>query len=210
MLEVSSFSKSYNGHPVLNIPHLVIKSGVSWFQGVNGSGKSTFLKALCGIVPFEGKIGFQNGPDLKKSPVEYRKLINYAFAEPRFPEFVSGKEILEYYRSTYSWSKENLEELVLLFGIHSFYGSAISTYSSGMLKKISLISAFIGSPSVLALDEPFTTIDTQTQELLLKLLNESINRGQSVLIASHHDWPQNLLNLDHHFKVENQTIHASA
>ncbi len=208
MLEVSSFIKTYKGYTVLDVPELHIPAGVSWFQGINGSGKSTFFKSISGIIPFEGEVFLDQSLSLKKSPLEFRRQINYSFAEPRYPEFVSGKEILDYYRSVYEWPQERLEELIDLFGVRSFYGSRIGTYSSGMLKKISLISVFAGTPRILALDEPFTTIDTATQEILLERLRECLAQGQSIFIASHHDWPQYLLATDHHFKVENRGIYA--
>lgn len=210
MLEVSSFSKEYNGHTILNVPQLSVPAGVSWFQGVNGSGKSTFFKAISGIIPFDGEVSFTDGLSLKKSPVDFRRRINYSFAEPRYPEFVSGKEILEYHLKTYRGSRRDLDRLLELFGVTAYYHTKIATYSSGMLKKISLIAAFIGSPEILALDEPFTTIDIKTQEILLSVLSECHHKGQSILVASHHDWSHDLLKIDHHFKVENQTIHVAS
>lgn len=209
MLRISSFSKEFNGYNVLNIPELLIPHGVSWFQGINGSGKSTFFKAISGIIPFEGEVAFSDGLNLKESPIAFRKRINYCFAEPQYPSFVSGKEILAYYQSTYNESQSRLDELVRTFAVSEFYEKPIGSYSSGMLKKISLISGFIGTPDILALDEPFTTIDTETQEILLHLLLKRIEAGKSVLIASHHHWNSKLLPIQNHFKVENRTIYAA-
>jgi ABC-2 type transport system ATP-binding protein len=206
MLQIKNFLKEYQNHLILDIPNLEIPRGVSWFQGVNGSGKSTFFKAISGIIPFDGDVVYDERLNLKKEPVEFRRNINYSFAEPRFPDYLSGKDILDYYQNIYKTEELEIIEWVQLFGVDEYYKTAISTYSSGMLKKISLIAALIGDAQVLALDEPLTTIDKGSQEKLLSLLAEKVKKGVNILIASHHDLPESELKVDHHFLVENQTI----
>lgn len=206
MLQIKNFLKEYQNHLILDIPNLEIPRGVSWFQGVNGSGKSTFFKAISGIIPFDGEVVYNDRLNFKKEPVEFRRNINYSFAEPRFPDYLSGKDILDYYQNIYKTGELEIMEWVQLFGVHEYYKTAISTYSSGMLKKISLIAALIGNAQVLALDEPLTTIDRGSQEKLLSLLAEKVKKGVNIIIASHHDLPESELKVDHHFLVENQTI----
>ena len=206
MLQIKNFLKEYQNHLILDIPNLEIPRGVSWFQGVNGSGKSTFFKAISGIIPFDGEVVYNDRLNFKKEPVEFRRNINYSFAEPRFPDYLSGKDILDYYQNIYKTDELEIMEWVQLFGVHEYYKTAISTYSSGMLKKISLIAALIGNAQVLALDEPLTTIDRGSQEKLLSLLAEKVKKGVNIIIASHHDLPESELKVDHHFLVENQTI----
>jgi ABC-2 type transport system ATP-binding protein len=206
MLQIKNFLKEYQNHLILDIPNLEIPRGVSWFQGVNGSGKSTLFKAISGIIPFDGDVVYDERLNLKKEPVEFRRNINYSFAEPRFPDYLSGKDILDYYQNIYKTEELEIIEWVQLFGVDEYYKTAISTYSSGMLKKISLIAALIGDAQVLALDEPLTTIDKGSQEKLLSLLAEKVKKGVNILIASHHDLPESELKVDHHFLVENQTI----
>lgn len=206
MLIIKNFRKEYQGHLILDIPFLHIPPGVSWFQGMNGSGKSTFFKAISGIIPFDGEVVFDKKIDLQKEPIAFRKIINYSFAEPRFPDYLSGKEIIDYYQIIYKTDKGETEELIEVFGVASFYKTPISTYSSGMLKKISLIAALIGQAKILALDEPLTTIDKESQEKLLAILAKKVSQGVNILIASHHELPKSSLIVNHHFKVENQTI----
>jgi ABC-2 type transport system ATP-binding protein len=70
-------------------------------------------------------------------------------------------------------------------GIGAFSKNPLSSYSTGMLKKAGLILAFLGNPSLIILDEPFTTIDVATQEHLRKLILSSVAEGKSFLITSH-------------------------
>ncbi|WP_341225262.1 ABC transporter ATP-binding protein [uncultured Arcticibacterium sp.] len=206
MLQIKNFRKEYQGHLILDIPFLHIPAGVTWFQGVNGSGKSTFFKAISGIIPFDGEVVFDEKLDLQKDPIAFRKIINYSFAEPRFPDYLSGKEIIDYYKSIYKTDKGEIEELIEVFGVASFYKTPISTYSSGMLKKVSLIAALIGQAKILALDEPLTTIDKESQEKLLAILAKKVGQGINILIASHHNLPESDLMVEYRFMVENQTI----
>jgi ABC-2 type transport system ATP-binding protein len=173
---------------------------------VNGSVKSTFFKAISGIIPFDGEVVFDNKLNLKKEPVEFRRIINYSFAEPRFPDYLSGKDILDYYLNIYKIQHHEIKTWIELFGVEAYYKTPISTYSSGMLKKISLIAALIGDAKILALDEPLTTIDKASQEKLLGLLAQKVKEGVNILIASHHNLPESDLKIDNHFLVENETI----
>lgn len=205
MIEVVNFQKKYGEHVVLEIPKLEIPKGLSWFKGANGSGKSTFLKALSGILPFEGNIYFtEENVDIKKEPLFFRKHINYSFAEPKYPGYLTGLEILDFHKKTKG--AEFQQELMELFQVSSFYKANTETYSSGMLKKISLIAS-LGSPcKILALDEPFTTIDQESQGLLEKIIRQKLEQGVSVFLASHHT-PRGLEGqIGSVFMVENQTI----
>ena len=202
MLKVFSFQKRYQDHLILTINQLTIPNGVSWFEGVNGSGKSTFFKAVAGVIPFEGEVSF-NGINLNQKPVDYRRKVNYSYAEPRYPTFLSGKEILDFHQKVYQSDGSEVKELMEFFKVKEFYKTLIGSYSSGMLKKISLISALIGKPDLLLLDEPLTTIDLASQNLLLEFLAD---QKCSILIASHHALPSGPLKIDHHYLVENRTI----
>ncbi|WP_304237548.1 ATP-binding cassette domain-containing protein [Jiulongibacter sediminis] len=202
MLEVSSFQKSYHEHLILDVSQLTIPKGVSWFEGVNGSGKSTFFKAVAGIIPFEGEIALK-GLSLKQNVVEFRRKVNYSYAEPRYPAFLSGKEIIDYHQKVYQSDGSEVKILIESFGVEKYYETPIGNYSSGMLKKISLISALIGKPDLLLLDEPLTTIDAASQNHLLAFLAE---QECSILIASHHALPAGPLKVSHHFLVDNMTI----
>src|SRR4051812_35481785 len=99
MLQFTGFQKAYGSFTVLRIDTLFIKPGIFWIKGVNGSGKSTLLKAIAGIISFDGDIVLDQNISLKKQPIAYRRLVNFAEAEPIFPEFLTGMEMIKLFIS---------------------------------------------------------------------------------------------------------------
>lgn len=97
MLEISRLKKQYGATVILSVPLLSFDNGVYWIKGGNGSGKTTLLKMIAGLLPFEGSIRL-NEFDLKKNPVEYRSYVNYAEAEPLFPSFITGEDLIRLFQ----------------------------------------------------------------------------------------------------------------
>lgn len=203
---VHNFHKSYNNHPVLDIPVLDIPSGVHWFEGANGSGKSTFFRTIAGIIPFDGKMNLCNIRNDKENAVAYRRLVNYAYAEPKYPDYLSGMDVINFVNETRSNDSNQVNNLTERFGVNDFCKNAIHTYSSGMLKKISLITAFLGKPKLILLDEPFTTIDYQTADLVYELINNYRKKGVSFFIASHQSLDDAKVKTDNRFSVSDGKI----
>src|ERR1700742_4709748 len=96
MIQLTALQKKFSSRLILDVPHFSIDPGVYWIKGVNGSGKTTLLKMLAGVIPFKGDISI-NGISQKKSPVAYRRLISYAEAEPLYPSYLRGQDILDLY-----------------------------------------------------------------------------------------------------------------
>src|SRR5437868_10929138 len=96
MLEMQNIKKRYNIKVVLDIPLLKIENGIYWLKGENGSGKTTLLKIIAGLLPFEGDVKFNN-VSVKKNPLAYRQKVSWAEAEPLFPLFMSGSDIVSLY-----------------------------------------------------------------------------------------------------------------
>src|SRR5690242_9731399 len=97
MLTIQSAKKEYNRELVLDIPTLQLDEGVYWVQGVNGSGKTTLLKMIAGLSPFAGDITVA-GISLHRKPLHYRRQVSWAAAEPLYPSFVTGGELVAFYQ----------------------------------------------------------------------------------------------------------------
>lgn len=191
LLSISGFRKKYPSGFEFTLNQLELQPGIHLIQGENGSGKSTFLKALAGIHEAEGEIALE-GISLRKNPLAYRMKVGYAEAEPVFPEFLNADDLIQVVATSKQAPKPQVELLKEKLGVQKFSSYPVGTYSSGMLKKTALLLAFLGSPSLIILDEPFTTIDATSQEILTDLILAQKEAGISFLLTSHQSDP-----LDH-------------
>jgi ABC-2 type transport system ATP-binding protein len=184
MLTIRQFKKSYVTGFELKIESLRLESGIHMIRGENGSGKSTLMRAIAGIHDFEGEICFEN-LNVKKHPVPYRKMIGFSDADPKFPEFLSLDELIEFVKGTRKVEGVDITFLKRVLLVGDYSRNPIASYSSGMVKKTGLLLAFLGNPKLVILDEPFTTIDLQSQHNLVDLIKSKEKEGASFLLTSH-------------------------
>ncbi|WP_342647550.1 ABC transporter ATP-binding protein [Mucilaginibacter sp. CSA2-8R] len=185
MLRFVNFQKSYGQYPALDIPAFDIKLGIYWIKGVNGSGKSTLLKSIAGMLAFQGDI-LLHDISIKKQPVAYRKLVNFAGAEPLFPEFLTGRELINLFASAKGAPARQEDSYLNSMDMRSYINKPVGTYSSGMLKKLSLVLAFLGKPKLILLDEPLITIDAAALAVLYQWIAEQHQQYQTSFLLSSH------------------------
>jgi ABC-2 type transport system ATP-binding protein len=183
MIQISSYKKTYDQHVILEIESLKLEKGIHWVLGKNGSGKSTLFKSIMGIVPFEGEIVVEGKAC---NSIASKRILGFSEAEPQYPAAVSGRDILQFVAEVKNTNTDFLNETVKNWGVDIYWKNAISTYSSGMLKKISLLSAFLGTPQWIILDEPFILIDTHTVSLLQGLIVDFVEKHDTSFIISSH------------------------
>jgi ABC-2 type transport system ATP-binding protein len=124
--------------------------------------------------------------DLRQNRIEYCRRVNYAEAEPLFPSFLSGYDLIHLFQKTKMAANADVAHLIAAFNIDSYLANPIGTYSSGMVKKLSLVLAFIGNPKLILLDEPLVTLEDHSIPILLGLVNRyRKDRGVTFLITSH-------------------------
>ena len=211
MLQFRKVEKYYGAHLALTVPDLDLQKGMYWIQGENGSGKTTFLKMLAGLHPFKGEVilGLEKPLSILKDRNDFLKSVNYAEAEPLYPPFLTAKDLVELYGATkkadIDAAKQQLEELHIL----DAYLQPVGTYSSGMVKKLSLVLAFMGNPDWILLDEPLITIDVAAVELVCKWINDwHARKGISFLISSHQSFASGL-DFTGNIRVFDKTLHAA-
>jgi len=207
MLHFEKFSKRYGSTSVLEIGDLKIDGGIYWIRGLNGSGKSTLLKSIAGLLPFDGDVMLNQSLSCKSHPVEFRRKVNYGEAEPVFPEFLSGMDLVKVFVSAKNAPERQeqyyLERMRMLDYIHE----PIGAYSSGMIKKLSIVLAFLGTPAVILLDEPLITIDSDSLKIVAEWIWERHRQeGTTFLMASHQVLDHHLLPGTMSLVVENRTL----
>lgn len=186
MIEFSGYKKYFGNILAVDIPLLKLAQNLYWLKGENGSGKTTLLKSIAGLIPFDGNISVE-GIDIRKQRTDYRSIVNYAEAEPLYPGFLTGMDLVRFYADTKKAEKKQVEGLIAAFGIAGYADNKVSTYSSGMVKKLSLALGFIGNPKLILLDEPLITLDQQAVKILQDLIEEYYRGGVAFLVTSHQE-----------------------
>lgn len=202
MLQLTNFSKFYRGRAVLRIDSFAFSPGTYWIQGANGSGKSTLLKAIAGITPFEGDILLAGQLSVKNQAVAYRRLVNFAEAEPVFPAFLTGRELIDLFRTAKNGPPRQEDFYLESLHMTSYVHEPVGTYSSGMLKKLALVLAFLGQPTCIVLDEPLTTLDAAAVPVLCAwMARQHAQQGTSFLLSSHQAFATGALPVVQHLLI---------
>ncbi len=191
MIEIKNYSKRYeNGKLAVNNLNLVIEDGDLFaFIGHNGAGKSTTIKSIVGILPFnEGEI-FINGVSVKENPLECKKQIAYVPDNPDLYESLTGMAYLNFIADVFKVDKSKRQELIEKYGkqfeIYDSLNNYISSYSHGMKQKLVLISALIHEPKVFILDEPFVGLDPIASHNMKEVMKELCSKGCSIFFSTH-------------------------
>jgi ABC-2 type transport system ATP-binding protein len=193
MLAFHQFEKSYEGRSIINIPDLTLKQGLYHLKGQNGSGKTTLIKSIAGLIPFKGRMELLQTPNTLKHQQAYRQLVSFAPSEPDYPGFMTGNDLIKLHSDLRNTSSERDQQLIKKLGVDQYEHHQIMSYSSGMIKKLSLVLAFIGTPKLIILDEPLNALDAEAASLLEPIIAEYAQIGSSFILTSHHDfkWEQN-------------------
>jgi len=205
MLSLNLINKKYGSHHVLSFDKWEINQGIYWLKGGNGTGKTTLFRIIAGQTPFDGEVLLKD-TSLKRQPQTFKSLISYAEAEPQYPLFITGRELLQFYQEVRKATLQEVRELSKLFEMDSFLDQKIGGYSSGMLKKLSLICAFLGEVELYILDEPLITIDVESARKLYKLICTKACEGKSFIISSHQEINNEILPIDAIFEIKNKAI----
>jgi Cu-processing system ATP-binding protein len=183
-LEIKKLSKSFGKLKVLNEIDLSIsKAGTYAVLGPNGSGKTTMMKSILGMVLPEFGILSIDGITIKGAH-SYRDKINYLPQIARFPENLKVCELFKLIKDLRS-GKTRDEELIKYFEIGSFLDKKLGTLSGGTRQKVNLIQAFMFDNPLIILDEPTTGLDPLSLVKLKALIREEQEKNKTIIITSH-------------------------
>lgn len=191
MLYISNLSKTYkNGKKAIdNISMEVLAGDIYGFIGHNGAGKSTTIKAIVGVHEFDSGTITINGHDVKKEPVECKKVTAYIPDNPEMYEHLTGIGYLNFIADIFNVSKklrlERIEKYTRALEIDDKLGDVISSYSHGMKQKLAIVSALIHQPKLLVLDEPFVGLDPKASITLRGIMHELCESGSAIFFSTH-------------------------
>jgi bacitracin transport ATP-binding protein BcrA len=185
-IKVNNVTKKFKDITVLRNINIKFKSGKIYaLIGRNGSGKSVFLKMICGFyTPTEGEILQDNVNYIKAKsfPISTRCLIE----KPQFLPELSGYQNLKLLSSIQNKidDKRILETLELVH-LTEYKDKKYSHYSLGMKQKLGIAQVLMEDPQVIILDEPFNGIEKKTAKELRSLLKKLSDEDKIIIIASH-------------------------
>lgn len=206
MLHIQNLIKKYGNKTILDIPDLQIDKGITHLKGINGSGKSTFSKIVSGLIPYQGKVTLNGKLSPKAAKTAYRQQVNYAASEPNYPEFLTANDLISFVGKAKKTDIKALKSIPKTFGVNEYLYDPVGTYSSGMLKRLSLTLAFLGNPSLILLDEPFNTLDTKAIAILRSQIITRNKMGGDFILISHQDIATFDLPITSTFLTENCTV----
>ncbi|MCM1289601.1 MAG: YwaF family protein [Corallococcus sp.] len=192
MLRIANFSKKYEGSKTYAVHdfNLEVKEGeIFGFLGSNGSGKSTTIKSIIGVLPFsEGTIEI-DGYNVATQPLQAKRIIGYVPDNHSVYENLTGVQYVSYVAELYNVPKEEknrrMAELAESFNLTKAINNQIKTYSHGMKQKITIIAALVHDPKLWILDEPMTGLDPQSSFEVKELMKKHAEKGNTVFFSSH-------------------------
>ncbi len=189
-VELKDVTKRYDEIVAVNNLNLTIETGeIFGLLGPNGSGKSTTLKMLMGLVePTAGSVKVL-GLDVQQRPVEVKQQVGYVPEAANIYEFLTGIEYLDFIGDIYgvptAEKQQRINEYLKALQLEGREGDMINSYSDGMRKKISLISAFLFKPKLLLLDEPLNALDPRSARIVKDYLHELKGQGVTTIMSTH-------------------------
>ena len=192
MLEIVGLTKRYknsNFYSVKNLNLTLNEGEIFGFLGKNGAGKSTTIKCLTGILPFDEGTIKVCGYDIQKNPIEAKLNIGYVPDNHAVYENLTGREYVNYMGNIYRVPKdiieERIEKFANLFSMSHAIDNQIRSYSHGMKQKICIIAALIHNPKFWVLDEPLMGLDPQSTFEIREYMKEHKRQGNCVFFSSH-------------------------
>lgn len=192
VLNVSNLNKSYNKgktYAAQNINFTVEAGQIIGLVGKNGAGKSTIIKSITGVLPFDsGNISILDF-DIVNHAIEAKKHLGYVPDVSNAFDKMTGMEYINFVADIFKISKvereEKINEFQKYFSLGESIHKLISSYSHGMKQKVSLMASLISSPTLWILDEPTTGLDPQTTSNLLEFIQNYAKKGNAILFSSH-------------------------
>lgn len=186
MIRFVAFSKRYNGCVAVDRLTLEVRRGeVVALLGPNGSGKTTTLTAAAGLTrPSSGTVALGD-PGRPAADPSVRALISFLPQRVGFPESLTGREAVDFYRQLRGLDAARTTEALRFASLNGASDRAIGTYSGGMVQRLGLAVAVLPDAPVLLLDEPTAALDPDGLCGLYGLVQRRKEEGRTMLFTSH-------------------------
>lgn len=182
-LEIKNLNKSYGKKEVLKDINFTFEEGkIYGLLGRNGAGKTTFFNALNEDIKIDSGEFYLEDKKLETTD------IGYVVSTPQVPEFLTGKEFLQFYLDINKDKIEDIKDIDYYFDLVKLnkedQNLLLKDYSHGMKNKIQMLINIISNSKVILLDEPLTSLDIVVQEEMKKLF-KSYKKNHIIIFSTH-------------------------
>ena len=186
MIRFRALAKSFGANRAVESLTLTVGAGeVVALLGPNGSGKTTSLKAAAGLIrPTSGEV-LVGEPGRSAAHPEARRAISFLPQKVAFPESLTGREVVEFYRRLRGAPAARTDEVLHVAALNGAAGRQVGTYSGGMTQRLGPAVAVLPDAPVLLLDEPTSSLDADGLNAFYGLVDLRRRLGRTVLFTSH-------------------------
>ncbi len=187
-LEVNNLTKEFGSFTAVNHLNITMRNGVYGLLGVNGAGKTTFMRMLCTLMcPTHGKITC-NGKEIFTMDGDYRKILGYLPQDFGFYPDFTVQDYLLYIASIKAIrpavAKKRVKELLEKTGLENAVHKKMKKLSGGMKRRAGIAQAMLNDPKILVLDEPTAGLDPNERIRFRNLISE-LSEDRLVLLSTH-------------------------
>ena len=186
MLEFKNISKSYGSLQALkDVTFSIPENSIFGILGANGSGKSTFMKILPGLIyDWIGEIVYK-GKHIQKNSRELKQDFGYLIESPRFYEYLSARKNLEMLARISQVKDERIDFVLEIVDLLDRSNDKVSSYSYGMKQRLGIAQTLLHDPNVVILDEPNNGLDPNGINDMIKLIKELKLQGKTICLSTH-------------------------
>jgi Cu-processing system ATP-binding protein len=188
MIQVERLTRRFVGLVAVNEVSFTVNDGECFaLLGPNGSGKTTTLKCMVGLLaPTAGKIRI-NGCDVRENPQQAKAQVSYLPQRIAFPDNLTAREVLNFYARLRKLAPARVDEILSgeRFHFNGFADKAVSEFSGGMIQRLGLAVACLPDAPILLLDEPTVSLDPEGALRFRAFLQTLKQAGKTIVFTSH-------------------------
>jgi ABC-2 type transport system ATP-binding protein len=188
-IDVSELSKSFGARKVVDKFSIQVPRGQVWgFLGPNGSGKTTTIRMLCGLLVPDGGTGTCLGYDIKREAAAIKRNVGYMTQRFSFYEDLSIRENLDFVARVYEMEDRErvVDQALARLGLVERQAQLAGTLSGGWKQRLALAACILHRPRLLLLDEPTAGVDPQARREFWDEIHQLAAQGLTVLVSTHY------------------------
>jgi len=185
MIHVQNLTKHFGPVTAVDDVSFSVEEGEAvalW--GANGAGKTTALRCVLGVIPYQGQIRLA-GHDVRYDGRAARRAVGFVPQELTFHDDMSVVETLRFYGALKKATAEPLDNLLQRLALAEHAEKRVQELSGGLKQRLALAIALLADPPVLVLDEPTSNLDAQARDDFLELLSDLKRAGKTLIFSSH-------------------------